>query len=239
MKEKLSQLPKGKKIGIIAVCAVLVLALLGGTIWLVAQPRSAVDFNNLTEQDINRLYRQRTTSDRRGNVPRALNTLVGQVETNLVAYNSSRVIAYVLMPDEEMPERPPFIDQQFLLTDRETHGQLHLQDFDIQRDMMVHALTKLALTDNLYEVRFTVEFVELPEGTTLQQYLRQNRQPQVHGAYSIHFTADAANRIIGRDIRTVAETRENFAEFMHELVDIDFAELSPWQRPLIRPEGFR
>ncbi|MCL2445632.1 MAG: hypothetical protein FWD06_02555 [Oscillospiraceae bacterium] len=225
---------KSKKIAVIAVCAALVLAIAGGVLVFAATPRHAVDFDHLTQQDIRNLYRQRNSSNRQTNIPRRLSTLMGLVENDTILHNGTQARAA-----EEASGRQ-FIVQQFLLTDHETHAQLHATDFDIQRSMLVHALTKLALVNNLQEVWFIVEFADLPEDNTIAQYLAlQSGEYIGQGAYSIRFCADQASRVIGRDIRTVTDSLDSFTTFMHDIVAIDFAQLQSRQHPQIRPEARR
>jgi len=132
------QMQKGKKIAIIAVCAVLVLAIAGGVLLFATTPRHAVDFDNLTPQNIRNLHRQQTNSARQTQIPRRLGTLVGNVQSDTVIFNGTQASA---MSEGETA----FVHRQFLLTDRETHAQLHEIDLNIQREMMLHALTMLAL----------------------------------------------------------------------------------------------
>ncbi|MCL2531080.1 MAG: hypothetical protein FWE40_02845 [Oscillospiraceae bacterium] len=221
---------KGKKIAIIAVCAVLVLAIAGGVLLFATTPRHAVDFDNLTPQNIRNLHRQQTNSARQTQIPRRLGTLVGNVQSDTVIFNGTQASA---MSEGETA----FVHRQFLLTDRETHAQLHEIDLNIQREMMLHALTMLALVHNLQEVRFVVEFTESPEGNTVAQYLAQQSGNYIgRGGYAFRFCADIASRIIGRDIRTVADDLDSFTAFMHDIVAVDFDQLQHAQRPRIRPE---
>lgn len=222
---------KSKKIAIFAMCAVLVLAIVGGALLFATSPRHAVNFDHLTQQDLRNLHRQQTGSSNQTQLPRRLNTLVGHVQTSNVLFNGTQA-------SPSTAGDSSFIHRQFLLTDRETHAQLHETDFTIQREMMLHALTLLALVQNLQEVRFVVEFTDLPEGDTVAQHLAQHGGNYIgRGGYTFLFCADIASRIIGRDIRTVANSADSFSAFMHELVAMDFAQLQHAQRPRVRPEA--
>jgi len=252
LKEQLKQLKGAQKIVMMAASIVVVLCVLiaggYGVWWVATAPRGPVDFAQLSESDIAQLHRQHNTR-RRTSTPGRVNTLVGSLsdeDENFVAVGQefSPAAPPLAILQESQPEgqanRPTFVENEQMLTDYETFHELAVLDgmLATQRDMMIRALTKMALTHDLSEVRFTVQHVQVPDGLTLEEHITQqggvNNLHSEGGAVFI-FSQDLANRIIGRDINTVAQTQESFYEFMREIEAIDFEALPPGHRPLVLP----
>jgi len=232
----IKQLKGAQKIVMIVASTIVALCVLAaggyGIWWVATAPSGPVDFDNLTQRDINDLYRQRNNRSR-STTPGRLNTLVGSLEDdNFIAVGQEFRPA---LHEETPPDsRPRFTDTELLLTDYDTFWQLN--DYpENQQAMFVRAMTKLALTRDLSEVRFTVHFVQPPDDMTLAQYTAQTDNVRRQGGATFIFTDSLASRIIGRDISTVAESRESFYDFMRELEAIDFNAQPPGNHPTVLP----
>ena len=248
IKEQIKQLKGVKKVVLMISAAILSLCVLaagGFAVWWIATaPSGAVDFDNLTQRDIYDLYRQRSDRSRTSTPPR-LSVLVGSLgdDENLIFISNEHAPAVLPSHLQELvPEdgQSTFYDNERLLTDRETFEQLVLLNEmpETQRSMFIRALTMLALTRDLSEVRYTVHYAQPPENTTLAQYVAQQggaANVRSQGGAAFIFSAELASRVIGRDIGTVAETRESFYSFMREIETIDFEALPPGHQPVILP----
>jgi len=205
----------GKRIAlIVAACAVGLCVLLVGGFgiwWAVTAPKGAVNLTQPTQKDIKDLYREK--SARTDRTPHRLDILLGPVEDSRLAANGS---GFAKVASDGSPQ---FQDREWLLTDLETYERMR-QDTDIQREMQVRALIKLALTENCERVSYCVEYVELPQDgeiTTIAQYVAANGGQGGQGGYTFVFSASWASLAIGRDIKAVAANRESFTAFMEEL----------------------
>ena len=209
--------------GALALCVLLA----GGYgVWrAVTAPKEPIkDVTDLSLQDRNALYQQRNT--RKNDIPAGLDTLLGTPQDNRVAFNGSGAGA-VDSIDKEMI-KGMFMDQEWLLTDAETHEQLKEElATDIIREMQIKALLKLALTQNCERVCYSVEYVDLPEGSDIAAYVAASGGGsfvQGRGDFSFEFHTKWASQAIGRDIKTVAATRADFNAFVKELESFEAVE---------------
>jgi len=229
----MQKLLQGKnKFIVIAVASLLALCILCaggyGIWWLATAPSGAVDFSNLSAQDINALYRQR--SNRSRSTPPRLDDLLGPLDDDRLAFTASESRRVSLPDDYQFNGNSPFADQQWLLTDKETYERLaDLKNYELEpeimRELQIRALTKLALTQNAERVVYYVEYVELPEGgqaANINEFVDANggtNRLQSQGGFSYEFSVDWVKRTPGLpwDIKTVADTRESFDAFMRDL----------------------
>lgn len=217
--------PGKKKLALILAASLLALGVLfagGYGIWrLAAVPKEPVNLDDLTPGDVGALYREK--SKRGSEIPAGLETLLGTPDDSRLVPNGSGT-GTVTAPAQsaEGGGRVLFLDQEWLLTDRETHALLAAeQETDIIRELQVRALIKLALTQNCEKVRYSVEYIELPEGgeyDSIAAYAAAHRGGvQGQGGFTYEFSAAWASRTIGRDIKSVADTRADFDAFIKEL----------------------
>ena len=209
---------KNRKLFWIIFCALALAVLLtaGFGIWrAVIAPRRALDLNHLSAQDTDALYSQK--NKRKNDTPAGLNTLLGPLRDSRLAFNGNAFAESA--PPAGQEGAGAFLDREWVLTDKETYDKLH-QDPEMQRDLQVRALIKLALTQNCERVCFSVEYAALPEGGDIARYMEANGgagRVRGEGGYTLTFSADWASRAIGRDIKAVAASRAEFQAFVQEL----------------------
>jgi len=211
--------------GALALCVLLA----GGYgVWrAVSAPKAPIkDVTKLSPVDVSALYSQRNT--RKNDMPAGLDVLLGTPQDSrvvLIGSGSGAVDAY---GKDKETYKNMFMDQEWLLTDSETHAQLSEElATDIIREMQIKALLKLALTQNCERVCYSVEYVDLPEGSDIAAYVAANgggSAVQGRDSYTFVFHSIWASQAIGRDIKTVAATRADFNAFVKELESFEAVE---------------
>jgi|GEM_PF-6919748 len=207
-----------------AAAAVLLAVGCGFLIWRGASaPKTPLNMDQPEQALIRALYREK--SKRKDEIPPRLNDMLGEPEDDRLTPNGneSRQVVPQFLPggEENASGTKQIAEREWILTDLETYDKLHT-DLPLQYSLQVRALIKLALVQNCERVQYSIEYVTLPQGeiTTIAQFLAAHAgedSVRGEGGYTLEFSADWANSVLGKDVKALAKNREEFDAFMKEL----------------------
>jgi len=207
-----------------AAAAVLLAAFCGVLIWRSASaPKAPLNMDQPEQALIKALYREK--SKRKDEIPPRLNDMLGEPEDDRLTPNGNESLQVVppFLPggEENASGRKQIAEREWILTDLETYDKLHT-DLSMQYSLQVRALIKLALVQNCERVQYSIEYVTLPQGeiATIEQYLAARAgegSVRGEGGYTLEFSADWANSVLGKDVKALAKNRTEFDAFMKEL----------------------
>lgn len=226
MLAKLREMDPKKRLTVLICAAILLCVILGTGGWLIwraiALPDDSLRIDHQRADVVRALYSQK--NEKKTKLPNQLNELLGAPEDTRLVPNGS--LSLDPMPGTTDAEsngkaKEMFANREWILTDLETYNLLHT-DASAQRSLQVRAMIKLALLESCERVKYSIEYVELPQGdiTTVAQYLAAHEGEDViagKGGYTLEYSAEWATQALGRDIKSCAADRDTFESFMKEL----------------------